>query len=67
MSTEPRPRFRLVLEAQDHPDGVPAIHRLRALLKHALRALRLKCVEAVEGGGPEQPPPPQAAREEERR
>lgn len=43
-----RPRFRFVFEALDHPDGLPVDHRLRALLKHALRSLRLRCVEAVE-------------------
>ncbi len=41
-----RERYELVLEEMPDPDGVPAIHRLRALLKRALRNHRLRCVSA---------------------
>ena len=42
-----RERFVITLEAL--PDGVPAEVRLRRLLKHALRALKLRCVGLREG------------------
>ena len=43
MEDTPRPRYRIELEAL--PDPTPVIIRLRRLLKHALRACRLRCVE----------------------
>jgi hypothetical protein len=42
-----RERFRLDFEALPNPDGAGAIHRVRFLLKHALRALGLRCTRAV--------------------
>lgn len=35
---------RYVLTLEPKADEVPAIVRLRALLKHAIRAFRLRCV-----------------------
>jgi hypothetical protein len=43
------PRFVLTLEPL--PDPAPPAVRLRALLKFALRRLRLRCVDAREGAG----------------
>jgi hypothetical protein len=40
------PRFRIELVAL--PDATPGTIRLRQLLKHALRTLRLRCVDAKE-------------------
>jgi hypothetical protein len=41
-----RPHYRLELEAL--PSEFPAVNRLRAFLKMALRAYRLRCVDARE-------------------
>jgi hypothetical protein len=41
-------RFVLSFTPAPHPDGVPALARLRALLKHAGRALYLRCTDARE-------------------
>jgi hypothetical protein len=51
MSTPPaRERYQIVVEAM--PDDVPAAVGVRALLKHALRRLRLRCLDArVAAGG----------------
>src|SRR5262249_8184269 len=46
MRPEPRPTWLLTIEAL--PADTPAIIRLRALLKHAGRALRLRCIKVVE-------------------
>jgi hypothetical protein len=55
-----QPRWLLELEAQglplDHPadEVVPPIHRLRKLLKVALRAYGLRCIRCEEVGSKEQ-------------
>lgn len=41
-----RPRYVLTFEALDA--DTPATVRVRWLLEHALRSLKLRCVEAVE-------------------
>lgn len=43
-------RERFVIELHDigKPDDSPAVVRLRLLLKHALRVLGLRCVDARE-------------------
>ena len=41
-------RFNLTLEALPHGDDRPAVIRLRAFLKLALRGFKLRCVEAKE-------------------
>lgn len=43
------PRYHLTLEAQ--PEAVPAVIRLRRLLKVALRGFGLKCVAVAEVAG----------------
>lgn len=43
---DPRPRYRLVVQAQ--PDDVPAIVRLRRWLKAGLRSYGLRCTDARE-------------------
>jgi hypothetical protein len=47
---EPRPREpeRFTVDLVALPDEVPAVVRLRAFLKRALRSYRLKCVRVVE-------------------
>jgi hypothetical protein len=51
MSTRPaRERYLVTLGAL--PDATPAAVRLRALLKHALRRLRQRCLDAREAGAP---------------
>lgn len=50
--SNPRPRFRLLLEALPCPDGPSADRRLAQALKHLLRAQRLRCVQ-VEDVTPE--------------
>lgn len=44
-------RYRIVLESLDDPQGVTPPRRLAALLKHALRRRRFRCVEAVQERG----------------
>ncbi len=47
-------RYQIVLEAGSDDYGRPAVVRLRCLLKHARRALGLRCVTCsppVDGGG----------------
>ena len=46
-SVAERPVFALRLRAEPHPTIPPAI-RLRRLLKYALRACHLRCIEAKE-------------------
>jgi len=45
-------RFSLTLQALPDPDGVPAIIRLRRVLKYALRVCRLRCVAIEPADGP---------------
>ncbi len=44
----PRPRYEITLEDAASAGEVPAVHRLRSLLKAALRAYRLRCIRVVE-------------------
>lgn len=54
MTHDPTPRpERYVVTLEAMPSDAPAIIRLRAFLKAALRSYRLKAVKIVEG----QPPP----------
>jgi hypothetical protein len=41
-------RYVLTFAPAPHPEGVPPLARLRALLKHAGRALYLRCTDARE-------------------
>jgi hypothetical protein len=61
MITDQQPVYRVTLRAR--PGRVPPAKRLAQLLKHALRRLRLVCVEAIELKAD---PPPGAAQQAER-
>jgi hypothetical protein len=56
---EQRPVYHLTLRPLK--DSIPAIVRLRSLLKIALRTFRLECLEAREGDPPTDPPTPSPA------
>ena len=43
--------FKVTLRAQ--PSAVPAMNRIRSLLKYALRVCRLRFIEVVEVSGPD--------------
>lgn len=48
MTTRPAPeRYTLTLAACPDRDGIPAVNRLRRLLKYALRVCGLKCIGCV--------------------
>lgn len=51
----PKTTYRIELQALGD-DSRPAVTRLRRLLKHALRALRLRCVTVREVHGDESSP-----------
>lgn len=56
------PRFEITLEAMADPDNVPAIVRLRRLLKYAGRVCGLRCREIQPADAAlESPPRPPAA------
>lgn len=51
-------RYVVTFEAQDH--AVPAMNRLRKLLKIALRSFGLRCLSLEAATGPVSPPPADA-------